>query len=84
MPAKLLSRLLAQRRILSHLPPRLHIFMVLTFLQQPRTKALLEVSRLDKPVGTLLLLWPTVTALWIAAGGWPGWHLVFVFVFAFL
>lgn len=55
--------------------------MVLTFLQQPRTKALLEVSRLDKPVGTLLLLWPTVTALWIAAGGWPGWHLVFVFVF---
>lgn len=54
--------------------------MVLTFLQQPRVRALLEVSRLDKPVGTLLLLWPTLTALWIAAEGWPGWHLVLVFV----
>jgi 4-hydroxybenzoate polyprenyltransferase len=27
-----------------------------------------------------LLLWPTLTALWIAADGWPGWHLALVFV----
>ena len=54
--------------------------MVFSFLQQPRVRALLEVSRLDKPVGTLLLLWPTLTALWIAAEGWPGWHLLLVFV----
>jgi len=30
-----------------------------------------RLTRLDKPVGTLLLLWPTLTALWIASGGWP-------------
>jgi len=41
---------------------------------------LLAVARLDKPVGTLLLLWPTLAALWIAAEGWPGWHLLLVFV----
>jgi len=30
-----------------------------------------RLIRLDKPVGTLLLLWPTLTALWLAAGGVP-------------
>jgi 4-hydroxybenzoate polyprenyltransferase len=35
---------------------------------------------MDKPIGTLLLLWPTLTALWIASDGMPGWYLVFVFV----
>ena len=39
-----------------------------------------SLTRLDKPVGTLLLLWPTLTALWIAAGGWPGSMLVAVFI----
>jgi hypothetical protein len=36
-------------------------------------KAVLYVQlvRLDKPIGTLLLLWPTLIALWIAARGWP-------------
>lgn len=50
------------------------------YLSVPRFKALLAVARLDKPVGTLLLLWPTLAALWIAADGWPGWHLLWVFV----
>ena len=36
--------------------------------------------RWDRPAGWLLLLWPTLSALWIAAGGFPGWHLVAVFV----
>jgi 4-hydroxybenzoate polyprenyltransferase len=36
--------------------------------------------RLDKPVGTLLLLWPTLTALWIASDGWPPLSLLAVFV----
>jgi 4-hydroxybenzoate polyprenyltransferase len=49
-------------------------------LNDPKLKALLAVARLDKPVGTLLLLWPTLAALWIAAEGWPGWHLLLVFV----
>jgi 4-hydroxybenzoate polyprenyltransferase len=35
--------------------------------------------RLDRPVGTLLLLWPTLAALWLAADGLPPWHLVVVF-----
>ena len=50
------------------------------YLNDPKLKALLAVARLDKPVGTLLLLWPTLAALWIAAEGWPGWHLLLVFV----
>jgi len=38
-----------------------------------------QLIRFDKPVGTLLLLWPTLTALWIAAGGPPPWHIVLIF-----
>ena len=40
----------------------------------------LDLIRWDRPAGTLLLLWPTLSALWIAAGGFPGWHLLLVFV----
>jgi len=39
----------------------------------------LELIRWRRPAGWLLLLWPTLSALWIAAGGFPGWHLVAVF-----
>jgi 4-hydroxybenzoate polyprenyltransferase len=39
-----------------------------------------SLLRLDKPVGTLLLLWPTLTALWIATAGHPSVELVAVFV----
>ena len=39
-----------------------------------------SLLRLDKPVGTLLLLWPTLTALWIASSGRPEPGLVVVFV----
>jgi len=35
--------------------------------------------RLDKPIGTLLLLWPTLWALWLASGGFPEWHLLIIF-----
>jgi len=40
----------------------------------------LDLIRWDRPAGTWLLLWPTLSALWIAAGGFPGWHLLAVFV----
>jgi 4-hydroxybenzoate polyprenyltransferase len=40
----------------------------------------LDLIRWDRPAGWLLLLWPTLAALWIAADGWPGWHLLTVFV----
>src|SRR6476620_8626424 len=39
----------------------------------------LDLIRWDRPAGTLLLLWPTLSALWIAADGFPGWHLPIVF-----
>lgn len=35
--------------------------------------------RLEKPIGTWLLLWPTWAALWLAAGGWPDIHLIIIF-----
>jgi 4-hydroxybenzoate polyprenyltransferase len=40
----------------------------------------LDLIRWDRPAGWLLLLWPTLSALWLAAGGFPGWHLLGVFV----
>jgi 4-hydroxybenzoate polyprenyltransferase len=39
----------------------------------------LDLIRWSRPAGWLLLLWPTLSALWIAAGGFPGWHLLTVF-----
>lgn len=39
----------------------------------------LDLIRWSRPAGTWLLLWPTLAALWIAAGGFPGWHLLIVF-----
>jgi 4-hydroxybenzoate polyprenyltransferase len=39
-----------------------------------------SLARLDRPVGSLLLLWPTLWALWFAAGGTPSPHLLLVFV----
>jgi 4-hydroxybenzoate polyprenyltransferase len=39
----------------------------------------LDLIRWSRPAGWLLLLWPTLSALWLAAGGFPGWHLLLVF-----
>lgn len=41
---------------------------------------LLRLARLDRPVGVWLLLWPTLWALWVAAGGVPPLRLQLVFV----
>ena len=40
----------------------------------------LRLMRLDRPVGTLLLLWPTLAALWLAAGGLPPVSLLAMFI----
>src|SRR5947207_6117029 len=48
--------------------------------ERNRLSRYLDLIRWDRPAGTLLLLWPTLAALWIAAGGFPGWHLLAVFV----
>ena len=39
----------------------------------------LDLIRWNRPAGWLLLLWPTLSALWVASGGFPGWHLLAVF-----
>lgn len=45
-----------------------------------RLSLYLDLIRWNRPAGTYLLLWPTLSALWIAAQGFPGWHLLVVFV----
>jgi 4-hydroxybenzoate polyprenyltransferase len=45
-----------------------------------RLDAYERLLRLDKPIGTLLLLWPTLSALWLAGGGPPPPDLLAVFV----
>ena len=45
-----------------------------------RIDAYERLLRLDKPIGTLLLLWPTLSALWLAAYGAPTYTLILVFV----
>ncbi len=61
-----------------------HIHQWTLFLQQTSTYKKLglyaQLIRLDKPIGILLLLWPTLIALWIAAEGWPDPLVLFVFV----
>jgi 4-hydroxybenzoate polyprenyltransferase len=39
-----------------------------------------RLMRLDKPVGALLLLWPTLWAVWLASGGWPSPDIVIIFI----
>ena len=47
-------------------------------LERLRQYALL--TRIDRPIGTYLLLWPTLWALWLAAEGVPDLYILFVFV----
>ena len=44
-----------------------------------KARLYLDLIRWSRPAGWLLLLWPSLAALWVAAGGFPGWHLVAVF-----
>jgi 4-hydroxybenzoate polyprenyltransferase len=44
-----------------------------------RLDLFLDLIRWNRPAGWLLLLWPTLAALWLAAGSFPGWHLLAVF-----
>jgi 4-hydroxybenzoate polyprenyltransferase len=45
-----------------------------------RLDAYERLMRLDKPIGILLLLWPTLWGLWFAAGGAPRWEVLWIFV----
>ncbi|WP_410498888.1 4-hydroxybenzoate octaprenyltransferase [Chitinibacter sp. S2-10] len=44
-----------------------------------RLAAYARLARMDKPIGTLLLLWPTLWGLWLAGQGQPDWRLIFIF-----
>ncbi len=39
----------------------------------------IQLTRLNRPIGILLLLWPTLWGVWIAGNGHPAWHIVFIF-----
>ncbi|MGY3878381.1 4-hydroxybenzoate octaprenyltransferase [Aeromonas enteropelogenes] len=52
----------------------------MNLLTKERGLAYLQLARIDKPIGTLLLLWPTLWALWLAAGGRPNLWVLTVFV----
>ncbi|KAB2887666.1 MAG: 4-hydroxybenzoate octaprenyltransferase [Burkholderiaceae bacterium] len=45
-----------------------------------RLSLYLDLVRWNRPAGWLVLVWPTLVALWVAADGFPGWHLLTVFV----
>ncbi len=51
----------------------------MSFALRHRLALYLDLIRWSRPAGWLLLLWPTLAALWVAAGGFPGWHLISVF-----
>lgn len=50
----------------------------------PRLPDFVAIARLNRPIGTWLLLWPTLWGLWFAAEGFPGWHLFLVFTLGVL
>ena len=45
-----------------------------------RLDAYERLLRLDKPIGALLLLWPTLWGVWLASNGKPPWQIVWIFV----
>ena len=53
--------------------------MVLQSPARSRFALYLDLVRWNRPAGWMLLLWPSLSALWVAAGGFPGWHLLVVF-----
>jgi len=66
----------------------MYLFRILKTLNQSaaylqiidRLEQYAYLIRLDRPIGTYLLLWPTLWALWIAARGWPDTQVLLVFV----
>ncbi|WP_413691995.1 4-hydroxybenzoate octaprenyltransferase [Psychromonas sp. KJ10-2] len=52
---------------------------MISYFTATKRQAFLDLMRTDKPIGTLLLLWPTLWALWVAAAGLPNLGTLFVF-----
>lgn len=51
----------------------------MTNLHNHKLLLYLALMRIDRPIGTLLLLWPTLWALWLAGHGSPDTHLIIIF-----
>lgn len=51
----------------------------MTLMTPGRFSLYLQLVRWNRPAGWLLLLWPTLSALWLASHGFPGWRLLVVF-----
>lgn len=51
-----------------------------TAARRSKLSLYLDLIRWNRPAGWLVLVWPTLAALWIASDGFPGWHLLLVFV----
>ena len=52
----------------------------MTVLTSPiNWQAYWQLARLDRPIGTMLLLWPTYWALWLASAGAPSLDLLLIF-----
>jgi len=49
------------------------------FLKLAHVSYYSQLMRIDKPIGTLLLLWPTLWGLWIASEGLPAYHILIIF-----
>ena len=45
-----------------------------------RIRLYIQLARLHRPIGILLLLWPTLWAVWIASNGHPAWSIIIIFV----
>ncbi|OCH04246.1 4-hydroxybenzoate polyprenyltransferase [Aliivibrio fischeri] len=49
-------------------------------MNMSKAEAFWQLTRMNRPIGSLLLLWPTLWALFLAADGLPDWHVLIVFV----
>ena len=49
-------------------------------MTKSKALAFWQLTRMNRPIGSLLLLWPTLWALFLAADGLPDWHVLIVFV----
>ena len=52
----------------------------MSLITKERFIAYARLIRLDKPIGTLLLLWPTLWGIWLAADGMPDGMILFIFI----
>ena len=49
-------------------------------LSKDKLLAYVSLTRLNRPIGIYLVLWPTLWSLWLAAKGLPDWHVLIIFI----